>query len=235
MVPKGHLSSDSKEVIKLSMGVVATLSALVLGLLVASANSTYGARQSEMNQITAYVVLLDKLLVQYGAEAQTARDSLRKAIPQMVNRIWKEAGTPRLQATPFKATAEGEAVYQRVQDLELSNDSQRGLKERITQIATDLAQARILLFSHLGSSIPFPFLAMLMLWMIILVAGFSLMAPSNATTLTALLICALSVCGGIFLILELDQPFSGLMGIPSEPLSHALSPLNSAVVGSLPP
>jgi hypothetical protein len=235
MVPEGHLSSDSKEVIKLSMGVVATLSALVLGLLVASANSTYGARQSEVNQITAYVVLLDKLLAQYGTEAQSARDSLRQAVPPMVNRIWKEASIPQLQAAPFKATAEGEAAYQRVQDLEPSNDSQRGIRERITQIATDLAQARILLFSHLGSSIPFPFLAVLMFWMIILLAGFSLMAPGNATTLAALLICALSVCGAIFLILELDQPFSGLMAIHSEPLRHALAPLSSPVLGSLPP
>ena len=235
MVPEGHLSSDSKEVIKLSMGVVATLSALVLGLLVASANSIYGARESEVNQITAYVVLLDKLLAQYGAEAKRARDSLRQAVPPMVNRIWKEASTPRLHAAPFKATAEGEAVYQRVQDLEPTNDSQRGLKERITQIATDLAQARILLFSHLGSSIPFPFLAVLMLWMIILLAGFSLMAPSNGTTLAALLICALSVCGAIFLILELDQPFSGLMAIRSEPLRHALEPLTSPMIGSLRP
>ena len=94
MVPEGHLSSDSKEVIKLSMGVVATLSALVLGLLVASANSIYGARESEVNRITAYVVLLDKLLAQYGAEAKRARDSLRQAVPPMVNRIWKEASTP---------------------------------------------------------------------------------------------------------------------------------------------
>src|SRR6476620_7560547 len=168
------------------MGVVATLAALVLGLLVASAKSTYDARESEIHQITAYVILVDNLLAKYGDEAQTAREALRQAIPAIVDRIWREGQSAPLQSTPFKASAEGEAFYQRVQDLQPSNDIQRGLKERVIQVTTDLAQARFLLFSHLGSSIPAPFLAVLLLWMIVLFAGFSLMAPANATTLARL-------------------------------------------------
>jgi Protein of unknown function (DUF4239) len=226
MLPEGHLSSDSKEVVKLSMGVVATLAALVLGLLVASAKSTYDARQSEINQITANVILLDALLAKYGEGAQAARVSLRQAVPAIVDRIWREAQSAQLQSTPFKATAEGEAFYQRAQELQPSNEIQRGLKDRIVQVTTDLAKARFLLFSHLGSSVPIPFLAVLLLWMIILFAGFSLLAPANATTLASLVICALSVSGAIFLILELNQPFSGMMVIPSEPLRNALPALS---------
>ena len=225
MVPEGHLDYDSKEVVKLSMGLVATLAALVLGLLVASAKSTYGARESEINQITANFILLDNLLARYGTGGQTARASLRQAIPPMVNRIWREARSTPVRSAPFKATAEAEALYQKVHELQPSNDVQQGLKERITQVATDLAQTRLLLFSHLSSSIPLPFLAVLMLWMVVLFAGFSLMAPANATTFAALLICALSVSGAIFLILELDQPFSGLMAVRSEALINALPPL----------
>ena len=132
----------------------------------------------------------------------------------------------QLQATPFHATAEGEAFYQQVQDLQPTNDLQRGLQTRIIQVTNDLMQARFLLFSHLGSSIPVPFLAVLLLWLIILFAGFALMAPANATTLTSLIICALSVSGAIFLILELNEPFSGLITIRSEPLRDALPALN---------
>jgi hypothetical protein len=225
MLPDGHLTSDSKEVVKLSMGVVATLAALVLGLLVASAKSTYDARESEINQITAYVILLDNLLAKYGEEAQPARQSLRQAIPAVVDRIWREGQSVPLQSTPFKSAAEGEAVYQRIQELQPSNDIQRGLQARIAQVTNDVMQSRFLLFSHLGSSIPVPFLAVLLLWMIVLFAGFALMAPANTTTLASLVICALSVSGAIFLILELNEPFSGLMVIPSEPLLHALPPL----------
>jgi len=226
MLPEGHLSSDSKEVVKLSMGVVATLAALVLGLLVASAKSTYDARESEINQLTAYVILLDNLLAKYGEEAEPARASLRQAIPPVVDRIWREGQSVSLQSTPFKTLAEGETVYKRIQELQPSNEMQRGLQARIIQVTNDLMQARFLLFSHLGSSLPVPFLAVLLLWMIILFAGFSLMAPANATTLAALVICAVSVSAAIFLILELDQPFSGLMVISSEPLRNALPALS---------
>ena len=125
-LPEGHLSSDSKEVVKLSMGVVATLAALVLGLLVASAKGTYDTRESEINQITAYVILLDNLLAKYGEEAQSARATLRQAIPPVVDRIWREGQSG--QAGPFKATPEGEAFYQQVQDLQPTNDMQRGLQ-----------------------------------------------------------------------------------------------------------
>jgi hypothetical protein len=226
MLPEGHLSSDSKEVVKLSMGVVATLAALVLGLLVASAKSTYDARESEINQITAYVILLDNLLAKYGEEAKATRATLRQAIPPVVDRIWREGQSEGLQAAPFKTSAEGEVVYQRIQELQPTNQTQRGLQTRINEVTNDLMQARFLLFSHLGSSIPLPFLAVLLLWMIILFAGFSLMAPANATTFASLVICALSVSGAIFLILELDQPFAGMMMIPSEPLRSALPALS---------
>ena len=220
MLPEGHLSSDSKEVVKLSMGVVATLAALVLGLLVASAKSTYDAPESDINQITAYVILLDNLLAKYGEEAKAARATLRQAVPPVVDQ------SVPLQAAPFKASAEGEAVYQRIQELQPTNEVQRGLQTRINEVTNDLMQARFLLFSHLGSSVPLPFLAVLLLWMIILFAGFALMAPANATTFASLVICALSVSGAIFLILELDQPFAGMMTIPSEPLRNALPALS---------
>ena len=210
---------------KLSLGVLATLAALVLGLLVASAKTTYSARESEINQITADVILLDSLLAKYGEGAQAARASLRQAISPMVDQIWREQSA-LLQSAPFKATAEAEAFYQQVQQLQPSNDIQRGLKQRISEVTLDLAQARLLLFSHLGSSIPLPFLAVLLLWMTILFAGFSLMAPANTITLAALVVCALSVSAAIFLILGLDQPFSGLMMIQSERLINALPPLS---------
>jgi hypothetical protein len=146
-LPKGQLSPDSKEVVKLSLGIVATLAALVLGLLVASAKTTYSAREGEINQITAYVILLDNLLAKYGEGAQAARASLRKAIPPMVDHIWREAQSVPVQSAPFKASAEGEAFYQQVQELQPTNDMQRGLKQRIIEVALDLASATAVVFA----------------------------------------------------------------------------------------
>jgi hypothetical protein len=225
-LPEGQLTSDSKEVIKLGMGLVATLAALVLGLLVASAKSSYDARNGEISQITANVMLLDYVFAKYGDDAKSARAALRQAIPPVADRIWREGRSASSHPEPFKPVPEGEAFYQRVQDLQLTNDTQRGLRTRIVQVTNDLMQTRHLLFSHLRSSIPLPFLAVLLLWVIVLFAGFSLMAPAKASTLASLVVCARSVSGAIFLILELDQPFTGITMIPSESLRNALSPLS---------
>ena len=226
-LPEGYLSSDSKDVVKLSIGVVATLAALVLGLLIASAKSTYSARESELNKITADVILLDILLAKYGEGARAARVLLRQAIPPIVDEIWKEEESAALRLEPFRPTAEGEAFFQQVRELQPSNDIQQSLKERMIEVAGDLVETRLLLFSQLGSSIHVPFLAVLLLWIVVLLAEFSLIAPANAATLSALIICALSVSGAIFLILELDQPFSGLMMIRSKSLRNALPPLGA--------
>jgi len=222
MLPESHLTSGSKEIIKLSIGVVATLVAIVLGFLVASAKSTYDARKSELSQIAADVMLLDYLLAEYGDDSKAARAALRQAIPPTVDRIWREGQSVPLHAGPFKPVHEGEAFYQQVQKLQPANDTQRGLQKRIEQITDDLMQSRFLLFSHLRGSIPPPFLAVLLLWLIVLFGGFSLIAPANATTLASLVVSALCVSGAIFLMLELDHPFAGIMMIPSEPLRNAL-------------
>ena len=223
---KSQLTAGSKEVIKLSIGVVATLAALVLGLLVASAKSSYEERRSEINQITAGVIMLDYLLKKYGDDAKAARMALRKEIPSVIDRIWREGQLLPSHAAPFKPLSEGEALYKLILDLQAANDDKRGLQTRIMQVTNDLARLRLILFSHLHSSIPLPFLAVLLLWMIVLFAGYSLMAPATATSMMFLAICALSVSGAIFLILELDQPFAGVMMIPSEPLRNALHYLN---------
>jgi len=220
-----HLSSDSKEVIKLSMGVMGTLTALVLGLLVASAHGSYAERQSEVKQLTAYAILLDLLLEQYGSDAESARVSLRHAVPHIADRIWQEGQSANLQSAPFEAVSQGEAFYRELQALQPSNDSQRDMKSRLLQIAIDTAQARLLLFSHLGSSIPVPFLIVLLAWLTILFGGFSTLARPNAAAIVALVICALSVSGAVLLILELDQPFSGFMAIQSDLFRNALPPL----------
>ena len=120
-----------------------------------------------------------------------------------------------------------EPKYTCDRELQPSNDIQQSLKERMIEVAGDLVETRLLLFSQLGSSIHVPFLAVLLLWIVVLLAEFSLIAPANAATLSALLICALSVSGAIFLIVELDQPFSGLMMIRSKSLRNALPPLGA--------
>jgi hypothetical protein len=222
-LPEHHLKKESQDVVRLGVGLIATMAALILGLLIASAKASFDTQNGQVKQITAGTILLDNLLAQYGPEARPIRDTLRAAILPFVDRIWGEKN----QSTnaPFQANAIGEKVYLDLQALSPANDLQRSLQARAVQIANDMVQTRLLLFVEKDSSIPGPFLAVLVFWLVIIFASFSLFADLNATIFVFLSLFALSAAGAIFLILELSQPFTGLMTISSEPLRTALAPL----------
>jgi hypothetical protein len=224
-LPEGDLSGESKEVVRLGMGLIATLAALVLGLLISSAKSSYDAQGAQVRQLTAGVILLDNLLAQAGPGAEKARTLLRQGVPAMIGRIWREDSANAAKGGSFKATAEGDAFFESLQELSPQTEAQRSLDARAVQLSNELAQTRLLLYTQAGNVIPFPFLAVLVFWLTILFLSFSIFALPNKTLVTALLVCALSASGAIFLILDLNQPFGGLMTISSEPLRTALAPL----------
>jgi hypothetical protein len=223
VLPEHHLSEDSQDVVRLGVGLIATLAALLLGLLIAAAKSTFDTQSTQVTQITADIILLDNLLAQYGPEAGPIRQQMRSVIGPFADQIWREKQAS--SATPFERNASAEQVYLAVQALSPQNDLQRALQIRAAQISNDLTQARLLLFAESGNVIPAPFLAILVFWLVVIFASFSLFSALNATVFTCLSLFALSASCAIFLILELSQPFSGLMTISSAPLRHALGPL----------
>jgi len=222
-LPKHHLSEESQDVVRLGVGLVATIAALVLGLLIAAAKSSFDTQSTQVTQITADIILLDNLLAEYGPDARPIRQQMRSVIGPFADQIWREKQAS--SATPFERNVSAEQVYLAVQALSPQNDLQRSLQTRAAQISNDLAQTRLLLFAESGNVIPAPFVAILVLWLVIIFASFSLFSALNATVFTCLSLFALSASCAIFLILELGQPFSGLMAISSEPLRHALGPL----------
>jgi hypothetical protein len=222
-LPTGHLGDATKDIVRLGTGLLGTLSALVLGLLIASANSSYDTQSTYVRRLTANLILLDEILDQYGPETRAARDLLRRSIGPLVVRIWQPREAQN--SGPFRASTTAELVYANIQDLSPNNDTQRSLKNQALQTFTDLAQARLELFARAGSSIPTPFLAMLIFWLTIIFASFSLFTPLNPTLIVIICIFALSSSGAIYLILELSQPFGGLIQIPSSQLLNALKPL----------
>ena len=197
------------------------MSALVLGLLVSSAKSSYDTERSEVIQMAAKVAFLERVLVTYGPEAADARARFHDTVNESIKRMWpEEAGLPA-QLAPNTQT--GNAMYAAIQNLSPSDESQRKLKDAAVALATDLGQLRFLLHAQLVPSISKPMLIILVSWLVIIFLGFSVLAPSNPTVIFAFIISAVAVSGAIFLILELDEPFSGLLQISSEPLVHALN------------
>jgi hypothetical protein len=221
-LPQHHLSKESQDIVRLGAGLIATIAALVLGLLIASAKGSFDTQSGQVKQITADVILIDALLEQYGPEATPIRVEMRSAIGPLADRLWREKPAA---GAPFAMNAKAEGVYIAIQALSPKNDLQRSLQARAAQISTDLAQTRLLLFVESDSAIPAPFIAILAFWLIIIFASFSLFAALNVTVFSFLALFALSASCAIFLILELSQPFTGLLAIPSEPLRNALAPL----------
>ena len=222
-LPEDHLSADSRDAVKLAMGLVATMTALVLGLLVSSAKDSYDTKRSEVIQMAAKVAFLDRVLALYGPEAAETRDDLRAAVNDAVGRIWStdRRGPARLAASHQA----GDALYLALQRLSPRDDAQRTLKTQVQSLVVDLGQLRSLLIAQSIPSISEPMLIILVSWLVVIFFGFSVIAPPNATTMLASVASAFSVACAIFLILELDQPFNGLIHIPSEPITNVLSHL----------
>lgn len=206
-------------------GLIGTIGALVLGLLIASAKNTFDTQNTQIKQVTANLILLDQLLAQYGPEAATLRQLMRSHVNTLADRIWQENSSDHAKVVPFEASTAAEAFDRRLQELSSQNDAQRSLQARAIKVSTDLAQTRLLLFAQKGNSIPMPFLIVLIFWITIIFVSFSLFAEPTPVVIGALFIFALSATGAIFLVLELGQPFSGLMQISSALLRNSLAPL----------
>jgi hypothetical protein len=197
------------------------MAALVLGLLVSSAKGSYDTERNEVIQMAAKVAFLDRVLVVYGPEAAEARVRFHDAVKGAVRQMWP--GEARLPSNLAPNTQAGNAVYVAVQDLSPHNDAQRKLKDEATTVGTDLGQLRSLLVAQGVASISTPMLIILVSWLVAIFLGFGLLAPPNPTVIFALMVSAIAVSGAIFLILELDEPFSGLIRISSEPMLNAIS------------
>jgi hypothetical protein len=226
ILPERHLNPESKDLVKLGMGLIGTMTALVLGLLIASAKSSFDTQRNGLAQMSANIIFLDRALAHYGPESKDAREMLRTSVADMLQKTWPEENSNSGQRAPRVGTeGQYEGFFEKLQELTPKTDAQRAAQAQATKTATDIAQSRWLLFAQKGGSIPTPFLVVMVAWLVLILASFSLFAPPNATVFITLFICALAVSSAIFLVLELDRPFGGIIEISSAPLRSALAQL----------
>lgn len=223
VLPEHHLSADSRTTVNLGIGLVATMAALVLGLVVSSAASSYFAQRDELNQLCARLVLLDRILAHYGPAAEESRHTLREVVAGLLDRIWPQErahGSP-----PPPELGDADVLYEGIEQLSPQDDAQRSLKNNALNVAMDIGKTRWLMYARQSSPIPASFLVIVAVWLSIVFASFGLYAPRNATVIVALFLGALSVGGAILLIMELYTPFEGWIRISSAPLRSALEQL----------
>ena len=221
VLPKHHLSDDAKDVIKVSMAMVATMAALVLGLMTASAKSSLDDKESKLRGAAAQIILLDRTMALYGAETREARDLLKRLVAARVNQIWPEENAGGVAPEAIGADTGIGHLQQKILALSPQNDAQRWFQSTALQISRDIAAAQWSTFQQVGSQIHWPFLVIVVFWLTIVFASFGLFAPQNAIAVSALCVAALAVAGAIYLILAMDQPYGGLIKISSAPARAA--------------
>ncbi len=220
ILPQPHLSPESKDVVKLGMALVGTLSALVLGLLIALAKGSYDAQSSELTQMSARVVVLDRVLAHYGPEAKEVRALLRGSVVRILDQAWskRHANTSQLEAPSGGRRSPRQST---------GTHRQRLLQAQATSVVLSLGETRWLQYAQGAISVSMPLLIVLVFWLTSIFVSFGLFAPANATVLTSLLVSAPSVSAAILLILELYSPYSGLMQVSSAPLRGARTQLGN--------
>ena len=224
ILPKDHLSPDSKDVVKVGMGLIATMAALVLGLLTGSAKSSFDTQDGELKQMAANVILLDRTLARYGPETKTIRDQIRRLVEYKLAATWPEGGAARVDTSETTPAVEG--VEDAIRTLSPQTDLQHALQAQALQIVGDIVHTRWLMFGQqAGNEIQTPLVVVMVFWLAALFASFGLFAPRNGTVMAVLCVSALSVSGAIFIILEMNQPFQGLVKVSSAPLRYAVAHL----------
>jgi hypothetical protein len=219
-LPEDHLSTESRDAVKLAMGLVATMTALLLGLLVSSAKGTYDNQRSQIIVMASKLGYLGRVIRMYGPETAEARAEILAAAIDGVRRMWPDE--PGARGELAASAPSGDGAYAAIHALKPRDEFQRGLKEQALTLTVDIGQIRMLMLTEAVPSIPKLLLLTVGCWLVVIFLFFGMLSPPNATTGLSLAAAGLSVAGALFLILEFDQPLGGMIRISSEPLTQAI-------------
>jgi hypothetical protein len=227
-LPAHHLDAESRDTVKVGIGLIATMTALVLGLVTASAKSSFDAVDSAVKQSAIEVLVLDRVLARYGPETGEIRKGLQHAIEARIDMIWPQGSSKPANLDPVRsgAASKAEGLADAIRGLQPRDDAQRGLQSRALDLTEALLQARWLVLAGAETSVPLPFLLILLFWLTITFSSYGLFAPRNGTVLAVLFVCAVSVGSAVFLVLEMDAPFDGLLRVSAAPFRYAHDHLN---------
>ena len=227
ILPQNHLSDQTRSVVTVSMGVVGTLTAMVLGLLVAAASSSFNTKNQEVILLAAGVIKTDRVLLHYGPDAEGLRDLLRRYAAMKTQDLFPEGTTKQPILANSSTNALLEELLAKVVAFDASNPTQRWLQSRALQHLTDIGEARWLLVEQNTIGLAFPLMVVVVFWLSLTFLSFGVFAPRNATAILALFLCALAVAAAIEVTQDLNAPFQGMIRISSQPMKEALDQISA--------
>ena len=227
LLPDHHLNEDARDVVKLGAGLIATMAALVLGLLINSAKNTLDTMNNQLTQTSTIIVELDQSLASYGPETAELRQLLRKSVAATLDRLGLEDVFKTRQTYKFDVSKSLRNIQSKLRLLSPRNDSQTILQSQALEEISELIHSRLLLREQSNRQISKTFLIVLIFWFNVIFVSYGLLAPRNRTVLGVLFVCALSVSAAIFLLMEMNKPFTGYISVSTAPLQSALDQLGS--------
>jgi hypothetical protein len=223
LLPEHYFDNESRDTVKVGIGLIATMTALVLGLVTASAKNSFDSVNTAVKTFATQTLALDRTLARYGAETGDIRKELQRVVGGRIELIWPQDSSKPVSLDPLSGSEE---IARAIRNLKPKDDFQRALQARALDLGETLLQSRWIVSTSVGASVPLPFLAVLLFWLTITFASFGLFAPRNAMVVAVLFVCALSVASALFLVLEMDGPFEGVLKVSADPLRSAYARLN---------
>jgi hypothetical protein len=227
LLPEQYHSDATQRVVQTATGMVSLISALVLGLLVASAKGKFDTANQEAEELAAKVLLINRELVNFGPEANDARVLLGKYAVGRFAETWPAEEGPKPEPNdppPWKLL---ESLQRSLSGLAPKTEAQRAEAAGASGAAADLEKATWLEAAQESEHVQHPFVAVLILWLFVLFVSFGLFAPRNLVVVAALLVGALAISGAVILIVDMDSPYEGLLIVSPEPMKLVFAKLSS--------
>jgi hypothetical protein len=226
LLPDNHLNEHARDVVKLTLGLIATMAALMLGLLINSANNSMDTMSNELVEASTTIVELDQTLAAYGPETAELRQLLRKIVDAALEKIGpddilKAGNTEKVDIAKALQT-----VQRKLRSLSPKDNAQAALQSQAFQEVKDLTHSRQLLLDYKKKQISSVLLYVVIFWLIFIFVGFGLLAPRNKTLIGVLFVCSLAVSAAIFIIMEMNNPYNGFISISAAPLRNAQEELS---------
>ena len=224
-LPQHHLTEESASVVRSGVGLISTMTALILGLLISSAKISYDSTANDLSELTSDVVTVDLMLAEYGPAANDTREALRGAVNEGADSVWGTAARHSPGSRTFVPSSAWARYSKNLAALPGSTDAQRSLLKNIDNLDARMAEPRLRLFTRSGTELPVPFLVIVDFWLTIIFASYTLLGKLNTTVIVFVFLFALSAAGALYLIGELGDPFAGLLQLPKSTIVDALPPL----------
>ena len=217
-LPTEHLQGDTHRVVRRVANLFVVMTSLVLGLMMNSARDTFETNNRDIRTLATELILLDRTMRALGPEADDARRHLVEYVQTSLK------GANILQEDP-QAEASLEAARTSLRAIRLSDEQKIALWNDARQLDRQVVRQRWVVLDEYGGTIPRPLITIVILWLAIIFASFGYRAPRNTIVTASFCLAALLISAAIYLILDMDTPFSGMTKATNAPFQQALAQL----------